>query len=296
MWRCWRKSYSFRKEIGRGSYGLVFEAIGTEGVFAIKQTWPRNESDKTRCIREIQILQFLTLHGCKSCVLLKDAWISDGWVHLVMKKYDTSLADIDISFLNEFHIKYISYQIFSALNYLHSAGIMHRDIKPANVLVDSAESKTVICDFNMSTYIKNDKFSIASYALSSLWYRAPELIEQQPYDERIDIWSGALLLCFLLQGFPLWKHDNESQMLQEIHKCFKEFPEILPPKETKFGEFLRYLMVPLEKRPYAKDVLKHSWFDDVRDIKEIKLEIPLEKFESQNIEWDNVDDLFKIYL
>ncbi len=37
---------------------------------------------------------------------------------------------------NEKNIKFIMYQLFSAINYMHSANIAHLDIKSNNVLIN----------------------------------------------------------------------------------------------------------------------------------------------------------------
>ena len=42
-----------------------------------------------------------------------------------------SPADID-----EDHIITITYNILSAVSFLHSANLVHRDLKPANILMD----------------------------------------------------------------------------------------------------------------------------------------------------------------
>ena len=41
------------------------------------------------------------------------------------------------------------YNCLTAINYIHSAGVMHRDIKPANILV-ADDLSVKICDFGLS--------------------------------------------------------------------------------------------------------------------------------------------------
>jgi len=38
--------------------------------------------------------------------------------------------------LTERHIRYMVYQMFCALKFIHSANIVHRDLKPSNILVN----------------------------------------------------------------------------------------------------------------------------------------------------------------
>jgi len=40
-------------------------------------------------------------------------------------------------YLDEIHIKYISYSILSALNDLHNKLYIHNDIKPDNILINN---------------------------------------------------------------------------------------------------------------------------------------------------------------
>lgn len=46
------------------------------------------------------------------------------------------------------HQKYIAYQIFRALKYIHSAELIHRDLKPCNILINS-ECAIKVCDFGL---------------------------------------------------------------------------------------------------------------------------------------------------
>jgi serine/threonine protein kinase len=47
-----------------------------------------------------------------------------------------------------------AFEIVSALEYLHRAGLMHGDIKPANVLVDGPRSTAKVCDFGLTARVK----------------------------------------------------------------------------------------------------------------------------------------------
>ena len=50
--------------------------------------------------------------------------------------------------LNLVHHRYLAYQIFKGLKYMHSAKLLHRDLKPSNLLVNSM-CDLKICDFGL---------------------------------------------------------------------------------------------------------------------------------------------------
>jgi len=58
-------------------------------------------------------------------------------------------AVIRAGILQELHKKYIMYQCFRALAYMHSADLVHRDLKPANLLLNS-ECLCKIADFGLA--------------------------------------------------------------------------------------------------------------------------------------------------
>lgn len=40
--------------------------------------------------------------------------------------------------LKDIHMRYIMYQLFKAIKYIHSGNVIHRDLKPSNILLNSA--------------------------------------------------------------------------------------------------------------------------------------------------------------
>lgn len=49
-------------------------------------------------------------------------------LHNVIKK-GTILKDV--------HKRYVMYQLFNAISYIHSGNVIHRDLKPSNILLNS---------------------------------------------------------------------------------------------------------------------------------------------------------------
>lgn len=73
------------------------------------------------------------------------------------------------------------WMLASAVNYIHSLGIMHRDLKPANLLIGSRGELKVtdfgLCRiFDQCKYNNTDKEQQFTHQVASRWYRAPELL------------------------------------------------------------------------------------------------------------------------
>ena len=72
---------------------------------------------------------------------------------------------------------------------------MHRDIKPENLILRRKAdiTKIVICDFSLSDFYNNDgiyKFT----RCGTVGYVAPEILKDQKYDMKVDIFSTGVIL------------------------------------------------------------------------------------------------------
>ena len=119
-------------------------------------------------------------------------------------------------------IPYIMKQLFSALKYLHQTkNIMHRDIKPENILVS---------DFDFSkkrVYIMLTDFGFASQELNSNLnagtphFKAPEIIDGQEYDNKVDVWSAGCIAYYLYAGCS-YPFGAEAETEEEVLEAIRE--------------------------------------------------------------------------
>lgn len=86
-------------------------------------------------------------------------------------------------------------QVCQAVAYLHSLNIIHRDIKPENVLIDNSGTAK-LCDFGWAVYAPLLRDTRCGTPL----YTPPEMIRNESYDSRVDVWCIGLMTYELLYG------------------------------------------------------------------------------------------------
>lgn len=224
--------YKPEKPLGRGAFGEVgcFSSYNM-GLVAIKKTASGlfySKSDGKSALREVEILKRLN-HPLIINVL--DEWATtsaDGDVQLyfVMPLQRSSLDWVlrtHKDMLTMEHVKFISVQIFCAIEYLHQLGIIHGDVKPSNILINE-DCSIKVADFGLATVAPTRKKHIVTR-----WYRAPELLigNLSQYSCHVDMWAIGcvfsdllnLLLPFENRRVPLFpgKGSVQSRNGQDLH-------------------------------------------------------------------------------
>jgi mitogen-activated protein kinase 15 len=123
--------------------------------------------------------------------------------------------------LKYIHVQFIMYQLFRAVQYLHSGNVVHRDLKPSNVLLD-CECNCKVADFGLarslalSNDLDEDDKCLTNY-VATRWYRAPEILSgSQRYTKGVDMWSLGCILGELLIGKPLFPGKNTADQKEKI--------------------------------------------------------------------------------
>ena len=97
-------------------------------------------------------------------------------------------------------IAFSIYQIVEGMKYIHSLKIIHRDLKPSNILVTD-DGTIKICDFSISKLMTPDEQRTSMTGnIGTLFFMAPEMLNGQIYDEKVDVFSFGILMFFLLSN------------------------------------------------------------------------------------------------
>uniref|UniRef100_A0A1I7SFU4 Protein kinase domain-containing protein n=1 Tax=Bursaphelenchus xylophilus TaxID=6326 RepID=A0A1I7SFU4_BURXY len=93
--------------------------------------------------------------------------------------------------------------IAAGMQYLHSLKIVHRDLKSPNILVDNANT-VKICDFgSLYSWDKTYMPSVVMSVCGTSQWMSPEMMKNEPCNEKVDVWSfGVVLWELLFQEVP----------------------------------------------------------------------------------------------
>ena len=104
--------------------------------------------------------------------------------------------------------------IANALRVMNLRDLIHRDIKPSNIFLiknsDCFEAK--LGGFGCSIY----KHENINDSVGSLYYTAPEIIKNLPYDEKCDLWSFGIVFYELLFGYLPYGKNVTPKLIKEI--------------------------------------------------------------------------------
>ena len=133
-----------------------------------------------------------------------------------MELCDTDLYSyIQITTLSEEDTKFIIRQIIEAIKYIMDNNIVHRDLKPHNILINKSTKEIKLCDFGFAREFKDTL--LTDTVCGSPLYMAPELLQNQKYNIKSDVWSlGIIMYEIVMKNHP-FKSNNISDLINKIN-------------------------------------------------------------------------------
>eukprot|EP00347_Sterkiella_histriomuscorum_P006666 403351897 len=161
--------------------------------------------------------------------------------------------------------KIIITKIFQAVSKLHSLGIVHRDLTLCNILLDEKPDRNnrvgqigfAIADFGLSTKLK-DKEQL-SLKCGTPGFIAPEILSNQIYSTKADIFSLGAIFYMMISGSYLFYGKDQIQVLIQNKLCnTAQQLKGMRVQMSKTQEILCQLLSPHpDKRPSAQQALKN---------------------------------------
>mmetsp|Transcript_8441 Transcript_8441/g.8353 ORF Transcript_8441/g.8353 Transcript_8441/m.8353 type:complete len:400 (+) Transcript_8441:108-1307(+) len=160
--------------------------------------------------------------------------------------------------------------LLSAVEALHSAGVVHRDLKPENIfLTENFELKLSDFGYAGPTSGRDGSGQLNTFK-GTRPYMAPEILERKPYRGiSTDLFScGIILFIFMLGRPPFARAERQNphfvhiftknwERFWKVHKSPPGTPEI--PEE--FQNFIeKMLCYNPEERMSAEEIKNHQWF------------------------------------
>jgi serine/threonine protein kinase len=155
-------------------------------------------------------------------------------------------------------------QMFSALEYAHSMGIVHRDIKPSNIMLTNDPVPVVegkchakLVDFGIGKELAEEGceetrgLTKTGALLGTPLYMSPEQCRGVQASSQSDIYSMACIMYECLSGGPPFKGTNSTETMR-CHLHDSPPPLAVPEDERDLAELvMRCLKKDPDQRPSA---------------------------------------------
>ena len=294
------KKYVVHEVIGRGGLGVVKRGVRRSdklsvAVRILSKSAIRDASELHEIVDEIKLLSELKNPGC---MRVYDVFETKKKIYVVIERLSGGdLFDriVEADHLTERDAARTLRALTTTVASLHAEGIVHRDLKPEHVLYAKRGSfdDPKIYDFGLAKRVLSSSGRDLTAAAGSVGgvshlasetkqasddgggmvratltttcgtpaYVAPEILEKQKYDCRVDIWSLGVILYVMLCGFPPFHSESHDALFDQIKRGDYEFymPYWRGVSQTARSLIRKMLQTDPTKRITASEILEHEW-------------------------------------
>ena len=250
----------------------VIEKINSEGVnsalyivedkqlgsrFILKQIDKKNfkeferyfdESKKVYNLKHPNIISINTASHDDEYIYITMPYLKRGSLHNLLNTRYLTLKEI---------IKY-SLDFLSAIEYVHSRGVIHCDIKPNNILIDD-NNNAILTDFGSALYLNNGKAR-----LKNVYYKhiAPEQCTNSLISKKVDIYQIGTTLYRMCNGN--YEYDKQAKRYKDLNSLKVACARGRFPVRKKYLPHIPKEMIKVIER--CININPDERYDDVLDI------------------------------
>ncbi|PKI76068.1 hypothetical protein CRG98_003540 [Punica granatum] len=189
-----RRLLKIGEKITSGSFGDLFRGtyLGQDVAIKILRSEHINEAPAAEFAQEVEILREVEhrnvvrfIGACTKpphlCIVTE--YMPGGSLYDYLHNHHDSLK--------LFQLVKFALDISKGMEYLHQNNIIHRDLKTANLLMDR-ENVVKVADFGVARF--QSRGGIMTAETGTYRWMAPEVINHQPYDQKADVFSFAIVI------------------------------------------------------------------------------------------------------
>jgi len=167
----------------------------------------------------------------------------------LMLAMDRTLSEIEVSTIIE--------MILKGLIYIHSINLIY--VKGSNILL-SEDGLAKLGDFGVGVQLTDEEYRTSKKG--SPYWMSPQVVLNEKYDTKTDIWSLGITCVELVEGEPL-NGDLKPKKVMEKIACTPPRVEDIIDVNEHTDEFIDFVTLCLEidpdKRPTASQLIKHPF-------------------------------------
>ncbi|OBZ89463.1 Serine/threonine-protein kinase pkpA [Choanephora cucurbitarum] len=245
--------------LGKGAYKIVYKAIDREEGYEV--AWNTMQATKSIDHKEMEHeIGILKSVRHPNIIAFHDAWHHKNEFVFITELMTSGTLREYIRKLNLPNLKIVkrwSRQILKGLAYLHGYNppIIHRDIKCDNIFINGAHGEVKIGDMGTAEMKMGKKYTI----IGTPEFMAPEMYEEQGYNEKVDIYAFGMCLLEMVTGdYPYGECKNAAQIYKKVSSGVKP-ASLSEIQNDEVKHIIENCLNNEEERMSAQEILEHTF-------------------------------------
>jgi tRNA A-37 threonylcarbamoyl transferase component Bud32 len=254
------------RQVGSGGMCTIYlaesERAGTLVVLKVFNQVPDVSERIVGFDRFLQEYEIIAGLKHENIVRIYDLGIADDHAYIAMEHFPAGdlRRRMKTPILPMTALKYVQ-QIASALEAIHSVGVLHRDLKPANVMLRTDGSLCLI-DFGLAKANETEVSLTGTREIfGTPYYMSPEQGHAEVIDARSDLYSLGVMFYEMLTGRKPYTGATAMEVIYK-HKRAE-----LPPLDPELADYQPMLTRLLAKSPADRFQSAHELLEAISAFK-----------------------------